>query len=71
MDDSPSRAQPCGEGSRWKQAIIALPAGAGEDDKDRYSLKFFVQVRCIWGVQRRQRQQQRYQQQHSMWPDLC
>lgn len=44
MDDSPSRAEPSGEGSRWKQAIIALPAGTGDEDRDRYSLRFFIQV---------------------------
>lgn len=43
MDDSPSRAEPCGENSRWKQAIIALPAGVDASDRDRYSMQFFIQ----------------------------
>jgi hypothetical protein len=46
MDDSPSRAEPCGENSRWKQAIIALPAGVDASDRDRYSMQFFMQVSC-------------------------
>jgi hypothetical protein len=45
MDDSPSRGEPCGENSRWKQAIIALPAGMDASDRDRYSMQFFMQVR--------------------------
>ncbi|KAF6261522.1 sucrose-6F-phosphate phosphohydrolase-domain-containing protein [Scenedesmus sp. NREL 46B-D3] len=43
MDDSPSRAEPGGENSHWKQAIIALPAGVDASDRDSYSMQFFMQ----------------------------
>eukprot|EP00879_Flechtneria_rotunda_P014431 GHRR01015079.1.p1 GENE.GHRR01015079.1~~GHRR01015079.1.p1 ORF type:complete len:701 (+),score=242.04 GHRR01015079.1:231-2333(+) len=49
MDDSPSRAEPSGEGSRWKQAIVALPAGVMEQDRDKYGLQFFMQGPQVGG----------------------